>query len=77
MSTSQQLAAALDAKRLATARARAALAGVALDVIEDDRGRPEIVCSRWCLTRRFSSEGGADVLAAVEQWLTTVTGRAA
>ena len=40
-------------------------------------GTPELVASRWGLTRRFSGSTGADVLTAAEAWLTTVTGRAA
>jgi len=75
--TAAQLTAALDPKRLATAQARAALAGITLVAIEGDNGRPELVASRWGLTRRFSGDTGADVLTAAEQWLTTVTGKTA
>jgi len=42
-------------KTWATLRARLALAGFSADLIEDDRGRPEFVVSRWCLTRSFQT----------------------
>lgn len=66
--TAAQLATALDAKKLATATARAALAGITLQVIEGDDGRPEMVASRWALSKRFND------LADVERWLDQVTG---
>lgn len=69
--TAAQLAAALDPKRLATAQARAALAGIALEAIEGDNGRLEFVATRWALSKRF------DDLAAVEAWLDRVTGKTA
>lgn len=69
--TAQQLAAALDPKRLATAQARAALAGITVQVIESDSGGPELIASRWVLTKRF------DGLTELEAWLTAVTGKAA
>jgi hypothetical protein len=50
-------------KRLATAQARAALRGIALHILEDDRGRALFVVSRDALTRQF------DDLASVESWL--------
>ncbi len=69
--TAPQLAAALDAERLATAKARAALAGITLHAIEGDDGRPELIASRWALTKSFRD------LEEVERWLSTVTGKAA
>lgn len=50
-------------KRLATGQARAALRGIALHALEDDRGRALFVASLHALTRQF------DDLAAVEAWL--------
>lgn len=52
-----------DAKRLATLKARAALAGVMVLDSKDETGRPEWVATRWALTKAFSS---LDELAA---WL--------
>lgn len=40
-------------KRIATLQARAALAGATLIEISDDKGRPELILSRWALTRAF------------------------
>ncbi len=57
-----------DYKRLATATARAALAGVALTPINDDFGRQVFVASRWDLTTQLDS------LDEVEAWLSRVTG---
>lgn len=51
------------AKRLATLRARAALAGVQLFTIDGDNGRPLYVVTRWALTRSF------DELEAIATWL--------
>ena len=53
-------------KRLATARARAALRGIALHALDDDRGRTLLVASVDGLTRSFSD------LAEVEAWLDQV-----
>ena len=53
-----------EAKRLATARARVALWGGTLTLIEGDDGRREFIVTRWCLTRSF------DDLAHVERFLT-------
>lgn len=53
----------MDIKRLATCQARAALLGVTLRVLTDDKGRPEFIVTRWALTRSFPS------LAEVEAWL--------
>ncbi|MDZ4145691.1 MAG: hypothetical protein U1D29_14345 [Burkholderiales bacterium] len=56
-------------KRLATLRARAAMAGVQLHVYDDeDTGQTVYLVSRWALTRDLAS------LDAVETWLTQVTG---
>lgn len=66
--TAQQLAAAIDPKRFATAQARAALAGVTVELIEGDDGAPELIASRWALTKRFGD------LAELEAWLDRVTG---
>lgn len=59
------------AKRFATLRARAAIAGVTLYAIENDHGAPRYIVSRWNLTRELSS------LDAVERWLDLTTGRRA
>jgi hypothetical protein len=56
-------------KRLATAKARAAMAGVELHAIEDDGGRPLFVCVKWALTASFTS------LIEVEAWLSKVEGK--
>jgi hypothetical protein len=58
------------AKRLATARARAALRGIALHALEDDRGAPLYVASWNALTRQFGD------LAEVERWLARMDGAA-
>ena len=65
---SATLALALDTKRLATATARTCLWGGVLSVIEADDGRPQIVVSRWALTRAFGD------LDELEGWLDRVTG---
>lgn len=53
-------------KRLATAQARAALAGFTLTPIEADNGSPMFVISRWALTRSFGD------LSEVEAFLDRV-----
>jgi len=58
----------LQAKRLATLKARFALAGITLCAIENDHGETVYIVSRWALTRELES------LDAVEAWLTQVTG---
>jgi len=58
-----------DPKRLATLKARCALAGVALIESTDDRDRPVFVVSRWAMCRQLDS------LEAVERWLVMVTGK--
>ena len=45
----------IDPKLAATLKARCALVGVVLHVIEDDRGSPLFVASKWSLTRQMSS----------------------
>lgn len=48
-------AAPVDArKRIATCQARAALVGATVIEIPGDNGRPELILSRWALTRAFS-----------------------
>lgn len=56
------------AKLEATLKARAALAGVTVHTLQDDRGRPEYIATRWAMTKAFSS---LDELAA---WLDRVAG---
>ena len=58
-------------KRLANARARAALLGCELYRCEDDRGEPLFVLSRWAMTRQLSN------IEAVEAWLDRFEGKAA
>ena len=55
-------------KQLATLRARAALAGIAMNAIEDDSGSIVYIVSRWEMTRQI------DNLEAVADWLDSVTG---
>lgn len=55
----------------ATAQARATLAGFHASLIETDDGRPQLVCSRWAMTRAF------DNLPEVETSLARVTGQQA
>jgi len=50
-------------KRLVTAQARAALRGIALHALEDDRGAALYVASLHALTRQFGD------LAEVDAWL--------
>lgn len=57
-----------DAKRIATATARAALRGITLHQLWDDRGRPDFIASWQALTRSFSS------IEDVEAWLGRVEG---
>ena len=59
---------AADEKRLATLRARCALAGVTLHAFEGDFG-PAYVVTRWHLTRELSN------LDDVEKWVDLVTGK--
>ena len=55
-------------KQLATLRASAALAGIAMNAIEDDYGSIVFIVSRWAMTRQI------DTLEAVADWLDSVTG---
>lgn len=41
-------------KRIATCQARAALVGATVVEIPCDNGRPELILSRWALTRAFN-----------------------
>lgn len=61
--------ATIEAKRLATARARAALRGIVLHQLADDRGRPEFVATQGAWTRSFTT------IEAVEAWLDQREGR--
>lgn len=61
-----QLQAALDAKRLANATARAALRGIALHQLEADDGGLLLIATQWHLTKSFSS------LDEAESWLDRV-----
>jgi hypothetical protein len=55
-------------KRISTLRARAALHGVVVNVIEDDRGGALYIFSRWALCRQLDS------IDAAERWLDAVVG---
>jgi hypothetical protein len=55
-------------KRLATLRARAALAKYVLSSIEGDHGQTIYVFSRWALCRQLDS------IDSAERWLDHVTG---
>ena len=57
-------------KRLATLRARAALAGVTLHAIESDYGKTVYIVSRWAMTRELAD------LDLLESWLQRVGGAA-
>lgn len=58
-----QLHAALDAKRLASATARAALRGIVLHSLEADDGGLLLIATQFHLTKSFNS------LDEVEAWL--------
>lgn len=58
----------LDPKRIQTLKAHAALAGVVLLVIEDDRGAPLFIASKWAMTRQMHS------VAEVESFLQRLAG---
>lgn len=68
--TAVTLRKALDEKRVANAIALAALAGIELRLIDGDDG-PELIATRWALTKRF---GGGDH-DALDAWLARVDGR--
>lgn len=55
-------------KAFHTLQARAALNGVALHRLKDDRGRELFIVSRWALTRELPD------LESVSRWLDMVTG---
>lgn len=57
-------------KRLANAKARAALLGATLYQCEDDRGADLFILTKWSLTRQLSS------IDAVESWLDQLEGKA-
>lgn len=63
MTAAQTLSGTAADKHAATLAARAALAGVTLHAMRDDRGAREWIACRWHLTRAFSS------LAELETWL--------
>lgn len=61
----------VDRKRFATMQARAALAGVALSAIEDDRGHQVFIASKWAMTKELAT------LDDVEQLLVRIGGSSA
>lgn len=58
-------------KRASTAKARAAMLGIVVHVLQGDDGRPEWIATRWALTKSFRD------LAEFEGWLDRVDGRRA
>jgi hypothetical protein len=56
-------------KRLATAKARAAMVSACLYATENDRGQTVYIVTRWHLTRELPD------LDAVDRWLDQVEGR--
>jgi len=68
-SAAEQLRVAEADKRVCNARARIALLGGTLHVIDNDRGRPVFVVSRWALTKELAD------IEAVERWLAQVEPR--
>ena len=56
-------------KAFATLQARAALMGVALSRIQDDRGNEVFIASKWALTKQLAT------LAEVEQLLVRIGGQ--
>ena len=65
----EQLRVAETDKRIATARARVALLGGVLHLVESDSGRPVFIVSRWTLTKELQD------IEAVEAWLAQVEAR--
>lgn len=61
-------AGALDLKRLATLTAQCALVGVQLHALQDDRGLPLLVVTKWALSRQFHC------LDEAEQWVERFAG---
>ncbi|MEB0059249.1 hypothetical protein [Variovorax sp. LG9.2] len=57
-----------DLKRFTTLQARAALSGVVVHNLKDDRGQPEYIVTKWSLTKALSS------LDALEAWIDQMTG---
>lgn len=55
-------------KRMATCKARAALAGITLTSTEGDDGRLLLIATRWSLTRSFTN------IDECEAWLNRVCG---
>lgn len=55
-------------KEWRTAQAQALLAGYAAELGEDDAGRPELIVTRWAMTRAFSD------LVEFEHWLLRARG---
>lgn len=55
-------------KAWATVQARAALAGITATLIDTDDGRPQLICSKWSLTRAF------ETAAQAGEWLDRVVG---
>lgn len=55
-------------KRVSTLRAKAALAGVVIHVIEGDSGETLYIFSRWELCRQLDS------IESAERWLDAMTG---
>lgn len=58
-----------DRKLFSTLQARAALAGVALSRMQDDRGNEVFIASKWALTKQLST------LAEVEHLLVRIGGQ--
>lgn len=50
----------IDPKTAATLKARAALVGVVLNIIESDRGTPLLIASKWAMTRQMESAEECD-----------------
>ena len=59
-------AAEADRKAWSTAQAKCLLAGFTAALIDDDGGKPQLIVSRWALTRAFASP------AEAEAWLRRV-----
>jgi hypothetical protein len=66
----------IETKRLATAKARAALLGVELHDTQGDTGERVLIATKtaWAMTRAFE---GPSALADVERWLDRMEGRPA
>jgi hypothetical protein len=55
----------LDPKVVAGWKARGALAGVVISVIEDDHGQPLIVASKWAMCRHLRVDEVEDFLQRI------------